>query len=104
MTEKVIYVRAEQPFASRKGLDEVLILRFPYNRTAVNAIKRVLHEHRAKTGQYNAGGFLPRCQGWFIEYHVWDKVKRELQRAGFTIEMEQPVQATNGGPAHVNAC
>jgi hypothetical protein len=80
-----VFVSEEQPFRSRQGLDRVLLLKFRYDAPLVDTLKRALRGARSD-GVTNTGGWLRQYAAWFVEPSCWPAVRRELVKAGYTIE------------------
>jgi hypothetical protein len=82
-----VYVTSEQPFRSRVGVDEVLLLRFRFDAALITLLKRVLLDHRAEAVPWKScGGWLATHWAWFCERSCWASVRHELEAAGYRVE------------------
>lgn len=81
-----IFADTFQPFSSRIGVDDVVRLRFPYDKDLVSRLKALLAmyavNHRFKT----VGGWLNEHRCWFCEADAWELVKLELLYMGHSIQ------------------
>jgi hypothetical protein len=80
-----LHAFAFQSFQSRRGIDTVIGLRFPYNPCVIDTLKAALREAREQTSPANPGGWLPDAKAWFIERAVWPAVRRRLLAAGHDV-------------------
>ncbi len=85
-----------QPFASRKGRDTVVGLRFPFNPSVAQILKQcfVRYRHELHDPEHfilAAGGWLHRERCWFVEQAIWPTLQRELKAAGHALQPERQV-------------
>lgn len=82
-----------QPFESRRGRDEVIGLKFPYNPALIDLLKLSLAQAKAKFGGKCLGGWQPEPhRAWFVEPHVWGFVRQRLVERGCQLIGDQPIQ------------
>jgi hypothetical protein len=64
----------------------VLRLAFRSSAPVVDLLKRVLRDARPQTTPWpSCGGWLKGHSAWFGERTCWPAVRRELERAGYTV-------------------
>jgi hypothetical protein len=100
MQRHSIRLSAEQPFKGRRGIDTVLVMRFPFDPDVIALLKAAFQEVRQQTGQGNVGGWLPGERYWFCERFAWPVVSRRLVEAGHALDGDP--SAGNGGPSAGN--
>ncbi len=76
-----------QPFASRKGQEPMIGLKFTFNWQVVSTLKQLLKLYRGQAAnssmlRYSAGGWLSQYACWFVEPVVWPDMQNELRQIG----------------------
>jgi hypothetical protein len=79
-----------QPFQTRRGIDTVIGLRFPYDAGLVENLKATLRQQRdvvrrATPHAQTAGGWLPAYHCWYIEPPAWPAVAALLRQYGWDV-------------------
>jgi hypothetical protein len=100
MQRHPIRLSAEQPFGSRRGIDTVLVMRFPFDPDVIALLKAAFQEVRQQTGRGNVGGWLPGERYWFCERFAWPTIRQRLLSAGHALDGDP--SAGNGGPSAGN--
>jgi hypothetical protein len=85
----IVFADRFQPFASRRGVDECVRVRFRYDAELVERLKVMLRSARHATGLGMCGGWLSEWRSWFIEPARWHYVRGWLKRAGYEV-IESP--------------
>jgi hypothetical protein len=81
----IVFADKFQPFASRRGVDACVRVRFRYDPHLVDRIKVMLRSARHATGLKMCGGWLAPWRSWFVEEPCWGHVKRWLEGEGYTV-------------------
>jgi hypothetical protein len=93
-----VYVSAFQPFASRRGVDTVLALRFKYDPDLIATLKDALQEARSRGYAFQPGGWLAEERCWFVERQAWPCVRSHLRDAGYSVFLSPGVNESEEPP------
>jgi hypothetical protein len=75
-----IKIATVRPFKDRS---EKIALRFDFDSTLIDDLKRILRDVRRAPGE-PAGGWIKPLRAWFVEPSVWPEVRRRLEGLGCT--------------------
>jgi hypothetical protein len=78
------------------GRSGALLLRFPYHREAVAAVKRGLDRAWRAGKRPPVGAWLPTLRAWCVAFDAWPDVWAELRAKGFPVVPGTPPGESRG--------